>query len=134
MSRLTPVFLARVDDGKLVFEQPPRVRQHIRSLEGKLVQVVIKQLRHQRTLRANRFYFGVIVSLMAEEFGYEKQEMHEVLAMRFLRIEDCPITGSPRRKPTPECETKEFAEYTDACIRLAAEHGIVVPSPDEVEL
>lgn len=134
MSRLTPIFLARIDDGKLVFEQAARVRQHVRRLEGKLVQVVIKRLRHQRTLRANRYYWGVVVKLMADEFGYDAQELHEALAMKFLRIDDCPITGSPRRKPTPECETKEFAEYTDACIRLAAEHGIVVPSPDEVEL
>ena len=53
--------------------------------------------------------------------------MHETLAMRFLRIEDCPITGAPRRKHTPKTDTKEFSEYVDHCIRLAAELGVVIP-------
>ncbi len=134
MAKLNPVFLARVEEGKFVFEQTHRVRQHVRKLEGKLVEVVIRQVRTRRTLRANAFYWAVVIALMGEEFGYEKDEMHEVLAMRFLRIEDCPITGSPRRRRTPECDTKDFAEYVDACIRLAAEHGICVPEPGEVDV
>lgn len=133
MARLTPIFLARVEEGQLVYEQAQRLHQHIQRLEGKLVEVVIRQVRSRRTLRANRYYW-IVVTLMADEFGYDKHEMHELLATKFLRFEHCRITGSPRRKPTPECDTKEFAEYVDACIRLAAEHGLYVPSPEEVEV
>jgi hypothetical protein len=81
-----------------------------------------------RSLNFNRFYFGAVVEPLAEHLGYDRAEMHEVLAMRFLRIEDCPITGVPRRRRTPGCTTPEFADYVNSCIRLAAELGVVVDS------
>ena len=115
---------------------PPAVRglmdRHLLSLCDKPVYVIIRQHRKQRTTRQGRYYFGVVVPLIAEYCGYEKQEMHELLAMRFLRIEDDPVTGSPRRKHTPETNTKEFAEFTESCIRFAAELGVYVPAPGEV--
>jgi hypothetical protein len=90
------------------------------------VVVKISRFRQRRSNYANRFYFSAVVTPLAGHLGYEVQEMHEVLAMRFLRIEDCPVTGSPRRKRTPTCNTKEFTDYVNACIRLAAELGVMV--------
>jgi len=130
----TPKFFGRVDGGAIEIRDKTEFMKYLRGLDGKEVEVVVRRLRSQRSSQANRFYWGVVIALMAEEFGYDKQEMHEVLAMRFLRIEDCPITGSPRRKRTPDCDTKEFAEYVDACIRLATEHGVYIPAPGEVEV
>jgi hypothetical protein len=72
------------------------------------------------------------VPLIAEHCGYDKQEMHELLAMRFLRMADDPVTGSPRRRHTPETDTKDFSDYVDACIRLAAELGVYIPEAGEV--
>ena len=132
---MIPIFAGNVDErGVLLLEQPVTYRSHIARLKGKRVEVTVRRYREQRSNEANRFYWGCVVPLLAEEFGYEKLEMHEVLAMHFLRIEDCPITGAPRRKRTPDTDTAEFAAYTDSCIRLAAEHGIVVPAPNEVEV
>ena len=132
---MIPIFAGNVDErGVLLLEQPVTYRAHVARLKGKRVEVTVRRYREQRTNQQSRYYWGVIVPLLAEEFGYDrKEDCHEVLAMHFLRIEDCPITGAPRRKRTPDTDTAEFAAYTDACIRLAAEHGIVVPSPNEVE-
>lgn len=132
---MTPIFLARVEaDGKLRWTKPMRavLDRHLKTLVGKPVEITIRQKRNQRSLQANRYYFGVVVPLIADYCGYDKGDMHEALAMKFLRIEDDPITGSPRRKHTPETDTKEFAEYVDACIRFAAELGIDIPAPGEV--
>jgi hypothetical protein len=119
--------------GKLVME--PAVRRlwddHVRGLSGCQVEWTLRKKRVGRTDRANRYYFGVVVPLIAEYCGYERDEMHEALAMKFLRIEDCPITGTPRRKHTPETNSKEFATYVDSCIRFAAELGVYVPQPGE---
>jgi hypothetical protein len=106
--------------------------QHLRRLEGKDVEYVIREKKTTRSTQANRYYFGVVVKLLGEHCGYDADDMHEALAMKFLRIEDCPVTGAPRRKRTPKCDTKEFAEYVDACIRLAAELGVYIPEPHEV--
>jgi hypothetical protein len=131
---VTPVFSAVVDDqGKLSLYHPDIFKREVKRLAGKRVDVTVKQHRETRSSQANRYYFGVVIKLIAEHCGYEPDEMHEVLAFRFLRIEDDPITGSPRRKRTPKTNTKEFADYVDQCIRFGAELGVVIPLPHEVE-
>ena len=127
------LFYARVlDGGLLVMEKPKDYARAVRSFAGKHVEIILRKRKTKRSNQANRYYFGVVVKLFAEHCGYEPDEMHEALAMRFLRIEDCPITGAPRRKRTPETDSTEFAEYVDRCIRLAAEHGCVIPDASTV--
>jgi len=118
--------------GHLATDVRVQVADYLRTFAGRPVSIKVKQHRANRSDRANRYYFGVVVPMLAEFCGYDKDEMHETLAMKFLRIEDCPLTGAPRRKRTPKCDTQEFADYVDACIRLAAEHGVVIPEPGEV--
>ena len=130
-----PIFPARVlDGGLLVLDRPKDYGRYLRMLKGQFVEVIIRKRRTQRSSKANRFYWAAIISPLAEHCGYEQQDMHEVLAMHFLRIEDCPITGAPRRKRTPTCDTKEFSDYVDSCIRLAAELGVVVVDPQSVDI
>ena len=132
---LVPVFPAEVTaEGKLTLTDAIRglMARHIQSLCGKPVELVIRVRRKQRTDRQSRYYFGVVVPLIAEHCGYEKDEMHELLAMRFLRIEDDPLTGSTRRKHTPDTDTKEFSDYTESCIRFGTELGVYIPAPGEV--
>jgi hypothetical protein len=132
---MVPVFRGTVDDqGRLQIPSAVRalMTKHLSGLAGKPVAVTVKVWRNQRSSQANRYYFGVVIPLLSEATGYERDEMHELLAMRFLRIEDDKITGSPRRKRTPQTDTKEFAEYVDRCIRFAAELGVYVPAPGEV--
>ena len=129
----TPLFKGRVlSGGLLTLDRPADYLRAVRALAGSFVEVTIRKQRTQRSPQANRYYFGVVVPLIAEHCGYDKQEMHELLAMRYLRIEDDPVTGSPRRKHTPETDTTEFTDYVDACVRFAAELGVVIPAPHEV--
>ena len=130
---IVPVFYGRVlNGGLLVLERPKDYGRYVRSFAGKHVEIVLKRRRMKRTEKQSRYYFGVVVPLIAEHCGYEKDEMHELLAMKFLRIENDPVTGSPRRKSTPETDTKEFSDYVDACIRLAAGLGVVIPEARQV--
>jgi hypothetical protein len=126
------LFYGRVlPGGLLVLDRPKDYGRHLRALAGKHVELTLKRRRAKRSPQANRYYFGVVVKVLAEHCGYDVQEMHEALAFRFLRIEDCPITGAPRRKRTPETDTAEFSEYVNHCIRLAAELGVVIPDASE---
>lgn len=118
--------------GLLVLDTPKDYNRAVRALAGKHVELTIRKRKTARTSQQNRFYFGVVVKLLAEHCGYERDEMHEALAMRFLRIEDCPVTGAPRRKRTPQTDTEEFGQYLDSCIRLAAEQGVIIPDPNTV--
>jgi len=132
---MVPVFHGKVSDsGQLEWSDPIKgwLSRYLMTLAGKTVDMTVRVHRQQRSSQANRYYFGVVVPLIADHCGYEKDEMHELLAMRFLRIEDDPITGSPRRKHTPQTDTKEFGEYVDACMRFGAELGVYIPAPGEV--
>lgn len=132
---MTPAFLGTVSDGgKLLLTPATRglLMKHLATLTRKPVVVTVAVHTPKRSDRASRYYFGVVVPLIAEHCGYDKQEMHELLAMRFLRMADDPVTGSPRRQRTPETDSKAFADYVDACIRFASELGIYVPQPGEV--
>jgi hypothetical protein len=133
----TPIFHGTVGEWGTL-DMPPAVRGllrlHLLRMVGKPVEVTVRLAKKTRTNRQARYYFGVVVPLIAEQCGYDKQEMHELLAMRFLRVEDDPVTGAPRRKHTPDTDTREFAEYVDACIRFAAQElGVYIPSPNESE-
>lgn len=132
---MVPIFRGTVDEqGRLHMAASVRalMDRHLSTLSGKPVEITVRQFRQKRSSQANRYYFGVVIPLLSEATGYERDEMHELLAMRFLRIEDDPVTGSPRRRRTPDTDTKEFAEYVDRCIRFAAELGVYVPAPGEV--
>lgn len=132
------VFLCRVsEDGALLMAPEEQARRDacLRRLAGKPVDVVIRAHRSTRSGQANRYYWGVVVALIAEHCGYDPDDMHEALAMKFLRIEDCPVTGAPRRTRTPKTNTKEFAEYVDGCVRFAAQElGVIIPAPNEIEV
>ena len=126
-------FVGEVDpSGKLDPDVRVQIADYIRTFAGRKIEINVRQFKSQRSLQQNAYYHGVVVALLAEHCGYNHDDMHETLAMKFLRIEDCPVTGAPRRKRTPKCDTQEFADYVDACIRLAAELGVVIPDPGQV--
>jgi hypothetical protein len=81
---------------------------------------------------ANKYYWGVVVALIAEHVGDEPESVHEDLARKFLTVDpDAPL---PKRRSTAELDSAEFARYVDECRRFAATFlGVVIPGPGEVE-
>jgi len=129
---MVPVIRGSVSDaGKLELSAVGRevLTRHLASLKGKPIDLIVKVHRNPRSTQANKYYWGVVVPVIAAYCGYDKQEMHEALAFRFLRIEDDPITGSPRRQHTPDTDTKAFSDYVDQCIQFAGELGLEIPAP-----
>lgn len=132
--------LARKRQASLYFEDRPGYERQLREIpDGQLVEVILRALRQQRSIEANRYYFGVVLAMIAEHYGIdfdtkqEREALHDAVAMKFLRIDDCPVTGSPRRQRTPGHDTKEFHHYVfNRVIPWAAEDGIVIPEPNRV--
>ena len=124
------VWSARVEGGKLKMRDRLEFLEHVRTLDGD-VEIELRKPKVYRSSRANRYYFGVIVRMNAAEGAVAPIEMHESMAMHFLRIEDCPILGTPRRKRTPKTDSKEFSDYMEQCMALGAEMwGIEYPEPN----
>lgn len=91
-----------------------------------------------RSSNQNRYYWGVIIDLLSEHTGFNRDEMHEVLKHKFLRRtlwvpkkdgvkEQSIITYS-----TTDLTTKQFEEFL-AAIRMWASQdlGVCIPEPNE---
>jgi len=128
----TPIFYGTIERGKLVLEQPERYLVWLSALEGKSIELVLRRKRSQRSLRQNRYYWGVVVEILSGHFGYEAKELHEALKFKFLKIhtEEELVTV----RSTTTLNTKEFIDYIDRIQRWAAsEHDIFIPDPQTVE-
>lgn len=96
----------------------------------KTYQVEIKEFHYNRTNQQNRFLWGVVYKVIADELGYTADDIHEYLADKFLSETVVVLNESVRKsKSTSKLNKKEFAEYLENVVRFAAEHGIVVPDP-----
>lgn len=121
------------DSGHFALDDKSAFKAEVDRLRGQEVQLTIQKRRYQRSLKANAYYHACVVQPLADHLGYEHDEMHEALAFHFLRIDDDPLTQTPRRKSTRDLSTAEMADYIDRCIRFCAEHGVVVPEPHTME-
>lgn len=129
---MTPIFLAKVSNSTLQLQTPDKFRTYLYSLKGQQVEVVVRLPRKDRSTQQNKWYWKCIVGIVAEHFGYLPEEMHQAYKLLFLRMHE---EGKPKTvRSTTQLSTVEFSQYTEKCQHWAAEQGIIVPSPNEVEL
>lgn len=117
-------------DGIVTFDDPSEWRRQVRCFEGKTVEVLIREPKKWRSDSQRKYYFAVIVRMLSEHTGYEEGEMHDALRWKFLQKHDAPI---PTVRSTNDLDTAEAERYYEDCRRFAAEMGLVVPLPNEVE-
>ena len=130
LARLRPVFHGNLSEShKLTLVDRDRMVAYLSSLPPGPVTVTIRPFEYPRSQQSNKYYWAVVVPILADHCGYEDPELHAELAMLFLRIEDDPATGEPRRRSTRDLTESEFREYVDSVIRLAAWLDVVIPDP-----
>ena len=88
--------------------------------------------RPSRSLNQNAYYWSVVIPIIAGEIGYQKEELHEALKIKFLPKE-IKVKGKPYTigGSTGKLNTKQFNEYLEAVIQMASELGIYIPEPGE---
>jgi hypothetical protein len=128
----TPIWMGRCEpDGQLRLDSSKLFRSYVATLAGP-VEVIVRRRRTKRSARQNNYYWGVIIKTISGHTGYDFDECHELLALRFLPREECPLTHMPRRLRTPERSTKEFSEYCENIRVFAASTlGLVIPDPHD---
>lgn len=131
---MNPVFLGKVEKGKLILDSPDRFRVHLSRYEGQPVEIVIRKKKSQRSLQQNRAYFGIAVEILCEHTGFRREEMHGALKQKFAsRIDE--KTGLTIIESTADMDTARFCRYYDDIQRWAAEFlGVYVPDPNEPPL
>ena len=137
MTKLLRRYFGKVHAGRLVLARSDRVlflADCNKYKDGTKVWLSVSIARKIRSNQQNAFYFGVIVPILADEFGYSKEEMHEALKWKFLRIpgDDGKLDTV---KSTAKLTTTEFEEHLDAIREWAnTNFDLYLPFPNEVTL
>lgn len=139
MASPSPVFTGIVDvQGKLHLDAKGVFVGFLRSLANKPIEIVVRVKRRQRSLNQNRWYFGVIVPMIAEHCGYQRHEydaLHDELVRVHLGLRPEPNPLKLRVSTSdPDFTTADFAEYCEQVrIWAATELGVVIPDPETAE-
>ena len=103
--------------------------------EEKTVVITVREQKKRRSLNLNAYYWSVVVKLLSDNTGYDKDEMHEVLKSMFLRtrykLNGVWVDGT---KSTTKLNSKEMIEFIDNVKRFAStELSVYIPDPNDVE-
>lgn len=107
----------------------------IRDMDlSKPKQVEIRNVRKTRTLDQSALYWEW-VSILADEFGNDKEEMHNALKIKILGPDLVNISGEIVYVPpkSRDKNTKDFSDYMDKVMAFALEYGIRLPTPEDMK-
>jgi hypothetical protein len=134
--KFIPKFFGKKINGKFKFDRGEENRYHAYIYKFKDCSEMFLVLGHKtkatvRSDQQNRYYWGVVVDLLAVHTGYTPDEMHEALKLKFLIIHRPGLPDTV--KSTAKLTISEFMEYIDSIQKWAArDMGCVIPDPDSV--
>ena len=133
--------LARIRNRRLFLEDRRRFDDAVGRLDDRFdYEVSVRRLYANRSIQQNRYYFGVVVELLAEHTGYTRDETHDILKMQFLpkQLAVCDGNGEVKGEfvvggSTRKLTTTEFQQYIEAIQRWAAETlDVFIPDPVDI--
>lgn len=102
---------------------------YLSNLSDGFYEITPKKIKKLRSLRQNRYYFGVVLKLLSDYTGYTPIELHDGFRAMFLKV---PGEFIERVKSTTELDTSEFETYLAQIRVLSSEKiGINIPLPNE---
>lgn len=151
--KIKPVFYAKFDQSKITFYDPKGLNKYLKSLNDGEIQMLIEKRKRTRSNRQNRYYWGCVIPLLCEAFGWidneGPEEMHEYLKYKFLAkkryikifpgaqneltevFSDAEEEVATTRSTT-SLTTVEFEDYMLQIRQWASlEHGVYIPEPNE---
>ena len=132
---MIPIHHGIINRGKVVLDAPSRYLSQISNLEGKRVELVVRQEKSERSIRQNKYYWKIPIQLIADYSGHDPDEIHELCKSMFLKTfivingKEVASVGS-----TTRLNTQQFEEYLDRVRAWAAmELNVFIPLPNAVE-
>lgn len=128
---MIPVFSGIVKNGVFELDHKSQFNDYVKSLNDCRCELTIRKARSKRSNNQNSYYWGICLPILGDYFGYDSEEMHEALKMKFLRRGACDLETVTS---TTKLNTSEFEEYLEKIRRWAlSDYNIVVPLPNEIE-
>jgi len=142
MKQPIPVFEGDIVDNKLKLSDRERKAMSLwcnTFLDGTHLDVTIRKHKEKRTNDQNRYYFGVVIPILADFFGHDSAEaMHEDLKLKFNPVDSKldkskKIGGSTTKMSTVDFYSAENS-YIERIVRWASiEYSIYIPPPVKSE-
>lgn len=128
-----PKVMGQIFQGIFVADQ----QEFMKKLEGK--RCTLKVISGRRSTQQSRYYFGVVIPLIAAELGYSPEETHLVLKGELLskpvELNKKKQTHIMRIASTTELSTVQMEKYLKRCRDWALEFlDCFIPLPSEKDL
>lgn len=131
MSNPVPRFTGKVVRGKIELEDSAMFNKYLCGFEGKMIEVSVRKYRKSISTPQIRYYYGVIVSMLGDYFGYDKDNMDWELKRMFLGEPDG--NGLVKVPSKTVLDTGTAEDYFERIRQWASqEHGFYIPNPNEV--
>lgn len=120
------------DDGRLELDNRGEFSKAMRTFKRGRVTVRVEIDRPKRSNRANRYYFGAVLKLIAEHTGDEPLDLHESLKRKFTQPIVLDVLGEQILVwRTSDDDSQEFYDFVEAVRHFAVtELGVETPDPD----
>ena len=130
-------FLANIEDGEMTIEEPEALKKFVAKKSGRVF-VTVQHMKKPRSNNQNKYYWGVVITLISEHTGEDPQDVHAFLGGKFLSqvieistkgqvTDSVSITTS-----TTELSTTEFESYMKKSRSWASMFlSVFIPDPNE---
>lgn len=124
------ILFGKIKGGQVVLDNYNHVLESINKYEGKAVAIEIDP-RGIRTLKQNKYLWGVVYKLLSIASGYTPEEVHQMFAGKFLAYQR---RGQRFVRSTTDLKKLEFSEYTEKIKQYSSESEALgylnIPDPD----
>lgn len=127
-----PTFIFKIENGKVQGREWlwTSIKRFFMTLpDGEYTWPHPAKPKKSRSNQQNRYYWGVVCKLVSDHTGYMPEEVHQIMAEKFLSYEK---DGRVFTRSTTKLKTAEFEDYMEKCRRWAAmELQVYIPLPNE---
>lgn len=121
-------------DGKIKFRNLERFTKEILESGWSEFEITVKKKSKHRSVNQNRWYWQC-VTILSNELGYTKDEMHEIIKFKLLKDFKIDLTTGETfeyLKSTTDLTTTEFSTFVENLIIWSAtQFNCVLPMPNE---
>jgi len=130
--KYTPIFLAKIVEGKIVVYKKKEWQAWLKSLIGKKIEIRARVYKSKRSDEANALYWAWL-TLLQEETGQNKDDFHDFFKKRLLtRIVNVSGTEEKVVGSSANLNTLEFYDYLNNVQQISMEFfNIILPNPYE---
>jgi|TARA_R100000742_G_C4279588_1_gene104611 hypothetical protein len=136
-------YIAKVEQGQIIFSNREILELQIQSLEGKNIIVKLQKFVKKRSDRQNRWYWGVAIPTIIRGIEQQNGEVLDkgtahALALNItdgIKLESKMLFGynviEVKQKRTSDMTVEEFSEFYKKLQKAFAEKDIIIPDPNQ---